>query len=350
MNSFKKIVFILLLLVAYNNKSIGQLRYFLKPFETKEKKFIALMEENSRKQQEMIQKFEDEKTYNDFKRKLKSERKTEIDISGLYRSRNEFLEFGRSNSLEAVLKKEVQKSLSKVTGQLEDVKSTGTFRRASFPIQQLTLGKIEEERSSLKKVSKAEVYISIPKTLEEFKNIFNEPNNSQFKNAKKIRETVKNEPNPKVHFLNNSDAFMNEIFHSTESTPIILIGHNEGGEFCFPDGSKKKFEKIDSIANVAKRTIIYLSCNSKLFTNNLATNYYLTYSDGIALTNRINNALTGNNYETTSIKKMEIILNNIIETYGKEKKQKRKYRIATSSIALSGIGYTLYEIKQGDNK
>lgn len=93
----------------------------------------------------------------------------------------------------------MQETLSKVSGELEDVKAANTFRRPRLQ-QETAERKLFEERNSLKNVSKTEVYISIPKTSEEFKNIFNEPNEAHLKNANKIREVIGNEHNPKVHF------------------------------------------------------------------------------------------------------------------------------------------------------
>lgn len=353
MTTFKKIVFILLIFVSFSKNSFGQFRYFFKLFETKEKKFIAIMEENStNKQQQIVKKFEDEKTFDYYKSKLREERRTEIGTIGIFKTRNEFLLLNTSNSLEIELKKRVQESLSKVTGKLEERGHVvGTFSRAGLSkLQQSNVQKLTKERSSLKTVSKVEVYISMPETSKEFQNIFNELNNPQFKKTKEIREALANENNSKIHFLNNSDALENAIFRSPENSPLILIGHNESGEFRFPDGSSKRFEKIDSLTNVAKRTIIYLSCNSNVFTNNPAANYYLTYSDGIALTNRINNALLKNISLNGDNQQTKKILSDIIQGYGKEKNQKSQYKIAAYSIAISGIGYTLYEIKQSNSK
>jgi hypothetical protein len=174
------------------------------------------------------------------------------------------------------------------------------------------------KRERFKKISEVDVYISIPDTPEEFKNIFNSLNKSQLDECKKIREGITNEKNKRIHFLKNSDFLTKEIINHPQNTPLIIIGHNVNGNFHLPDGSVEHFYKIDSLANLSKQTIIYLSCNARIFTSDPAANYYLKYSDGIALANRINDTLIksiglNNGYEQT-----KEMLNNIILAFGKE--------------------------------
>lgn len=346
MNTSNKFFFILLFFISFKSNAFGQIRYFLKLFESNDKKYIILIEKEYGDGKEIAH-IEDEKAFNDYKKKLKEERKTEIAIPGIFKTRKEFLDLNYNAIGGDSRKKAIEILASGPKGGVDDIHAGNAFPKAGLLSPGLPPKKtsnkalsLSRERNSLINVKKSQVYISIPESPDEFKNIFDTPDNQQLNDCIGIKKRICNEKNINVHFVTSSDLLTNGIINSPDDMPIILIGHNEDGEFRLPDGSRKKFEHMDSLANVAKRSIIYLSCNADIFTNSPSANFYLTYHDGIAITNRINNALLkdGNFLSNETI-------TNILEVYGKEKKLKLKYKITIYTISVSGLGYTLYEIK-----
>ena len=114
----------------------------MKFFEKDKKNFVSLIEKSTREETTLLT-FEGQNIYKNYVRKLAQEGKTQIDISGIYKTRNEFLLSGERNAWIDNLKWRVQKKLSiGAGGGVEDVRSVSNFSRKNvFAKSVLSLSK-----------------------------------------------------------------------------------------------------------------------------------------------------------------------------------------------------------------
>lgn len=146
------------------------------------------------------------------------------------------------------------------------------------------------------------ILLSMPADEAEFKNIFQRnPTQDEMKNITTLLNENKNLKN--VYLLKKEDdvdKVMEVLWKNYADKkddiafPKIgfsLVGHNDNGNFYFPNGKTLKLEEIEK--KFEGFPAMFLSCNSKTYLpNSIAIDYKLTYNEAINIANDFDNIIT----------------------------------------------------------
>ncbi len=351
---FLQVVIFCISFFALNTITYGQGNFFVKLVMKNEKKFIYLLERNGTKIRNIFSTEIDIKNYKAYDLLLKKIPKNEAELSfkkyllvinqeeaagnittvEAYQLRFQ-AEINNPKAFEAMENDFNNKIRKKILNEMNesDNRVNSILRKAPPPTP-----------LSLKNISKAKVFISIPSNEKEFKNIFQTPNNNQCKNAVRLRNLLVKENNKNVSFPMSQEVFFEMLSKNDEKEKrIIIIGHNDEGVILFPDGSSSKIHDIDSVAKQFSRLIIYLSCNASDYTTNPAANYFLTYPEAVRLTNRLDYNVTVPLKLTSE--QLKNSLQKQLNDYGKEKQFKFKLKVTIYTGTASVVGYGIYKVR-----
>jgi len=199
------------------------------------------------------------------------------------------------------------------------------------------------------------IILSIPSSEAEFKNIFKRnPSKQELENITVLLNQYKGRKN--VYELKEEEDLermmkrLNENYNNKKydiSYPRIgfsVVGHNEKGDFFFPNG---KSLNLDNIQKKIDGPAMFLSCNAQDY-GVTGVNYKLTYSEALNIASDIDNIVTQihnekrcNIYFDTPRK----IANTMMETLNQKSKVKYTAKFLGAAGGLTG-GFVL--IKQLD--
>jgi hypothetical protein len=175
-------------------------------------------------------------------------------------------------------------------------------------------------------------------------NIFNHNNKFQLKEISAIFYDKKPR-NRNILFPVGKQEFLNILKKADNRTPHVIIAHNEEGKIKLPNGEEVSFEVIDSIAQIRKLKVIYLSCNSAKYTSNIGTHYSLTYYQAIKIANKIDilfsklNGPSSDGLEDSSI-------NELLNEINNDKELKSKYGLIFAVLSTTGLFGGLIYVKE----
>jgi hypothetical protein len=140
-------------------------------------------------------------------------------------------------------------------------------------------------------------FVSIPSNSTEFYNIFNrQPSENELSHVLALRDEYKKMDN--VYLLSKSediDKVVDKLIKEWTDKDILklpkicfsIIGHNENGEFFFPDGGHINLENI--VPKLKGFPAMFLTCNAKDYVTDLplAVDFKLTYAEAMKVTTDI---------------------------------------------------------------
>lgn len=144
------------------------------------------------------------------------------------------------------------------------------------------------------------ILLSMPANENEFKNIFQrspeqgELNNiitllNQYKGSKNVY--VVNEPNDLEKIMKTimSNADTKKYDEYIPRVGFSIVGHNDNGNFYFPNGASMKLEEVEKKFNGVPA--MFLSCNAKKY-GVTGVDYKLTYSEALNIATNMDNIVT----------------------------------------------------------
>lgn len=85
-----------------------------------------------------------------------------------------------------------------------------------------------------------------------------------------------------------------EFLQKTDATWVAIIGHNEGGEFRFLDGSTEHIALLERSCSLRGKLCIFISCNSRDYIetdSRLGMSRELTLKEGLYVAHRLNSII-----------------------------------------------------------
>lgn len=128
----------------------------------------------------------------------------------------------------------------------------------------------------------ATVVSSIPSTPEEYNNVFGfEPTESEILNIKRLEKefAVKN-----VKFRSRADF---NLFLQGNSPLLIMVGHNEKGEFKFTSGESLAIADMSNAIEQHEKLGVFLTCNGACYTDSPAPRLKTTLAEALVLAAQI---------------------------------------------------------------
>jgi hypothetical protein len=190
-------------------------------------------------------------------------------------------------------------------------------------------------------------FISIPNNSSEFYNVFKrQPSEAELANVIELRNKYKGMSN--VYLLSEEadiDKIINKIIDEWTTIPSIginIIGHNEKGNFFFPNGSSVKLEDI--VPKLKGLTAYFLSCNAKSYIKNLApaVDFKLTYTDALKISNDMDIIWSTCN----GLKKPSEVATEMIEKLNRKYNTNYRLKFLGTTGALSGSFLLLREFDE----
>lgn len=205
------------------------------------------------------------------------------------------------------------------------------------------------------------IILSMPANEVEFNNIFKrKPSTDELKNITTLLNQYKGEKN--VYVLNQPDdleKIMKTIADKgnknlyDEYYPRIgfsVVGHNDKGEFYFPNGTSMKLEDVEK--KFGGFPAMFLSCNAKEY-GVTGVDYKLTYSEALDIATDIDNIVTQmhdekacNIYWDTPRK----IATTMMTTLNRKSKIKYTAKFLGAAGGLTGGFVLLKQLDMPDNK
>ena len=150
--------------------------------------------------------------------------------------------------------------------------------------------------------SQAQVFnilVSAPQTDAQYEHMFDyEPRAGE---VAAINQAIENESIDSTYL--NSKADLLNMLSSNDNRPIILVGHNEAGEFRFGKGESVSLAEIERLASAADKHITILSCRASKYTEVPATRFKTDFAAAMQLSTLIDETIEPdkNRYFSTDI-------------------------------------------------
>jgi hypothetical protein len=209
-----------------------------------------------------------------------------------------------------------------------------------------------------------DVFAVLPDSAKEFKKIYKrEPTFPQLRNLERANDKYRDlveKTGIRVHQKGFTKASFIKYLEESDAENHVVIGHNENGQFYFPNGDSLALAKIVDLSKEHNTRCIYLSCEAgKHITTPLATYSNLTQDQAIDITKRISDLLkendelflkveidavrTGKNPYLIREGAMIYTVGKAIEEFEKNRNRKRVVKWVFTGSAAIGIGVILIE-------